>query len=72
MNAVEDETHFILYCRRYAEERQILINKCLVEEPQFNAFLEMNKLWFLMNIVWRPTAMYISEIWRKRSECELV
>ena len=72
MNAVEDETHFILYCRRYTEERQIFINKCLVEEPRFHTFSDMKKLWFLMNIVWRQTALYISEIWRKRSECELI
>ena len=72
MNAVEDETHFILYCRRYTEERHIFINKCLVEEPRFHTFSDMKKLWFLMNIVWRQTALYISEIWRKRSECELI
>ena len=41
MNAVEDETNFLLHCRRYIEERQRLINKCLVEEPQFNTFSDL-------------------------------
>ena len=66
LNSIEDETHFLLKCNLYNNERQELFRNISIKNSQFQTFSEIDKLKMLVCEEPRLCASFISTAFKKR------
>ena len=49
-NALDDETHFLLHCSRFSEERRKLFSNSFLDNPVFNELNDEHKVMYLLNL----------------------
>ena len=65
-NSIENETHFLLKCNLYSNERQLLFRNVSIKHNQFHTFSEIDKLKMLVCEESRLCASFISTAFKKR------
>jgi hypothetical protein len=63
---IEHENHFVLNCRQYNVERELLFSKAVDIYPDFQHYNEQDKMCFLFNEMWKEMCIFIRDSWTIR------
>jgi len=67
IDLVEDETHFIIHCTLYRDQRQTLFEKAIEMCPNFPMLSDKDKMCFLFNDMYKELCSFIVVCWNIRT-----
>ena len=65
-HVIENELHFILTCPLYKNQRDILLTDVMASCNTFVHLDDIEKLQFLLDVFWKQTSKFITNIWKIR------
>ena len=66
LDEVESESHFLLYCTKYDDLREVLFHEIYGQNPEIFWCSDEQKLEWLFNFNVFKTASFISQAWKRR------
>ena len=69
LGEVENETHFVLYCPRYDDFRNVLFGELFVKKPEMFWISDDDKMKWLFNFNVFKLATFVCKAWMRRQTC---
>lgn len=69
LGEIESETHFVLYCPRYDDLRNLLFGKLFVQKPEIFWISDDDKMKWLFNSNVFRLATFVCKAWMRRQSC---
>ena len=66
LDEIESESHFLLYCTKYDDLREVLFHEIYGQNPDIFWCSDEQKLEWLFNFNVFKTASFISQAWKRR------